>query len=120
MTLREMYEALGGDFDKALSGLMKESFVERFSLMYLRDDSMNTLEQSVAAGDIATSFRAAHTLKGVSANLAFTQLQQAAIELTEQLRPQNAPADEKLLAAVRETHQKAIGALTAYKEANGL
>lgn len=115
MTLQELYLKINGNFAEAQSRLMKDSFVEKFALMYLSDDSFSNLQSSVDAGNIADSFRAAHTLKGVAANLAFTELQQAASNLTEQLRPQTAPADMEMFTIVKTAHEKVVAALNEYK-----
>lgn len=115
MTLQELYSKINGNFAEAQSRLMKDSFIEKFSLMYLTDDSFANLQKAIDAGNINDSFRAAHTIKGVAANLAFTELQQAASDLTEQLRPQTEPADINLFAKVKAAHEKIVSALTEYK-----
>lgn len=115
MTLQELYTKINGNFEEAKSRLMSEKFIEKFALMYLADDSFANLQAAVTAGNIADSFRGAHTLKGVSANLAFSELQQAAEALTEQLRPQTAAADASLFEAVKAAHEKVVAGLNEYK-----
>lgn len=115
MTLQELYNKINGNFAEAQGRLMKESFIEKFALMYLGDDSFANLQTAVTAGNIADSFRAAHTLKGVAANLAFTELQTAASNLTEQLRPQTAPADMEMFTVLKIAHEKVVNALNDYK-----
>jgi len=114
MTLQELYIKINGNFAEAQSRLMKESFIEKFALMYLKDDSFSNLQAAVEAGNIADSFRAAHTMKGVAANLAFSELQQAASNLTEQLRPQVDVADKALFETVKAAHEKVVAALNDY------
>ena len=115
MTLQELYQKINGNFAEAQSRLMKDSFIEKFALMYLQDDSFTNLQAAVDAGNIADCFRAAHTIKGVAANLAFTELQQAASSLTEQLRPQTDPADMEMFTVVKNAHEKVVSALNEYK-----
>ena len=92
MTLKECYARMNGNYEDAKLRLMMDSMVERFMFKFLEDDTMANLRSAVAEGNIPDSFRAAHTLKGVAANLAFTELQAKASALTEQLRPQTAQA----------------------------
>lgn len=101
MTLKELYEKINGSYDDAIGRLMKDSLIERFVLMYLRDDSFNNLLKAIETGNISEEFRAAHTLKGVAANLAFTNLQVAASNLTEQLRSQTEQANPELVETVK-------------------
>lgn len=115
MTLQECYDQMNGSYSDARSRLMMDSMIERFIVKFLDDRTMEDLRQAVREGDIAVSFRQAHTLKGVAANLAFTGLQQAASELTEQLRPQKAPADPGLLEKVEDAYQKTVDAIRAYQ-----
>lgn len=114
MTLQELYAKINGNYAEAQNRLMKESFIERFALMYLKDDSFVSLQNAISAGSIPDCFRAAHTLKGVAANLAFTELQQAASELTEQLRPLTAPADAAMVEVLKVAHEKVVAALNEY------
>jgi len=115
MTIKELYEMIGGDFDGVMGRLMKEAFVEKFALMYLKDTSYETLISAIDSGNISEEFRAAHSLKGVSANLGFEELRKAASALTEQLRPQTNPADPTLVENVKAAQEKAIAGLTKYQ-----
>lgn len=114
MTLQELYLKINGNFAEAQGRLMKDSFIEKFALMYLKDDSFINLQAAVDAENIADSFRAAHTLKGVAANLAFTELQLAATNLTEQLRPQTETANMELYTIVKAAHEKVVNTLNEY------
>ncbi|MCF0222259.1 MAG: Hpt domain-containing protein [Fibrobacter sp.] len=115
MNIKELYEKIGGNYDDVLTRLMSESFVERFALMYTKDSSYETLMAAVGSADICEQFRAAHSLKGVAANLGFTELSKAAAELTEQLRPQNKQANPELVNTVKAAQQKTIAGLAEYQ-----
>lgn len=115
MTLQECYDRMNGSYDDAKGRLMMDKMIERFALKFLDDKTMENLRQAVASGDIPVSFREAHTLKGVAANLSFTALQKAASDLTEQLRPQSAPADPQLMAKVEQAYQAVVDAVHAYQ-----
>ena len=82
---------------------------------FLEDGTMASLRAAVESGNIPDSFREAHTLKGVAANLGFTELQAAASQLTEQLRPQAAPADPALYAQVEQAYNLVVESIRAYQ-----
>jgi HPt (histidine-containing phosphotransfer) domain-containing protein len=44
------------------------------------------LTKSIKAGDVDEAFRAAHTMKGMCQNMAFTRLYQSSHDITETLR----------------------------------
>ena len=115
MTLQGCYEKLHGNYEDAKSRLAMDRLIEKFMLKFLDDTSMDLLKTSVAEGNIQESFRAAHTLKGVAANLAFTELMERVSELTEQLRPCTEAADEALYQKVVESYDLTIQAIEAYK-----
>ena len=87
ITLAECYELAGGNYQDALTRLMSEKIAGKFVRKYPADGSYAELKDAMAAGDLDTAFRAAHTMKGVAYNLSFTRLGDAASDLTEALRP---------------------------------
>ena len=86
MTVRECYEKIGSDFDKVLERMGSEALVKRFAIKFLEDKSFEELTESLKEKDGECAFRAAHTLKGVCANLGLDRLYEADSELTEKLR----------------------------------
>ena len=114
MTLNECYQRMHGNYEEAKSRLSIDPMIEHFLNRFLEDTTMASLREAVAAGNIPDSFRAAHTLKGVSANLAFTELQAAASQLTEQLRPQTAPGAPDLVQKVEEAYALVVDSIKAY------
>lgn len=117
MTLQECYNNLHGDYNEAKARLMNDRLIERFILKFPADPSMDALREMVEAGDNKAAFRAVHTLKGVAANLAFTQLFHDASNLTEQMRDLQHDADPELYRILRETYANVIRTLKEY-EAN--
>lgn len=115
MTIKECYSRLRGDYTEAKTRLMNDKLIERFILKFPDDPSMATLQEMIQVGDIAASFRAVHTLKGVAANLAFTQLFHDASNLTEQLRPLQSPADPELFSNLQSTYDMVISVLKEYE-----
>ena len=87
MNLEKLYQEMGGDMADAVRRLGSASAVERFLRMFAGDDTFAMLQAAMSAGDARRAFRAAHTLKGLAANLGLVvQLWQAASALTEALR----------------------------------
>lgn len=115
MTINECYTKLHGDYAEAKTRLMNDKLIERFILKFPDDPSMDALREMIEAGDNAAAFRAVHTLKGVAANLAFTQLFRDASNLTEQLRDLQHSADPELYRILQQTYDMVIDTLAEYK-----
>ncbi|MGN0779446.1 MAG: Hpt domain-containing protein [Aristaeellaceae bacterium] len=118
MTIQECYQRLGGNYAQAEQRLMRASLVERFALRFLDDHSFDELCQAMDKGSRSDAFRAAHTLKGVSANLSFTQLFTSSDALTELLRPEAdaIPADAfALLENVKQDYKRTVEAIQAFR-----
>ena len=117
MTLEECYRAVGGDLAQVQRRLPSMALIERFVAKFLSDDSYVQLCRAMEAGQREEAFRAAHTLKGVCANLGFDRLQASASQLTEALRPEAAaiPAGaQALLAQVQQDYAETTGAIRVY------
>jgi len=111
MTVQEFYDVTGGDYQGVSELLMSDELIMTFLKKFSKSCGYDELEAAVCAGDIEQSFRAAHTLKGTSANIRLTRLQDAASDLTEQLRPRTAPADEALMELVRVRYREIMEAI---------
>lgn len=121
MTLQECYAAMGGNYDEVIGRLRSEKLVQKFVLKFLNDGSYQLLLDSLAAGDREEAFRAAHTIKGVCANLGFDVLLASSEALTEALRdgkpPQ--PGEADLIARVEADYARTRQAIQAYQEGAG-
>lgn len=114
MTLQEFYSQINGNYDDALKRLMNDRLIDKFIKKFPNDQTMQELKSAVENNDIETSFRAAHTLKGVAANLSFSALQAAASNLTEQLRSRTEQADKDLYEEVKKEYAIVIDTLNNY------
>ena len=74
MTVKECYEKVGSDYEAVLKRLGSEDMLKRFSVKFLDDPSFQSLQENLKAGNTREAFRAAHTLKGICANLGFDRL----------------------------------------------
>ena len=74
MTIEQCYQTLGGSFAEVSMRLPSVRLVEKFIGKFLDDGSFDALCAQMSAGSREDAFRAAHTLKGVCANLGFGRL----------------------------------------------
>lgn len=89
MTLQELYDRIGGDYAEAIGRLRMEKLINRFIVRFLDDTSCTELVSAWKNGDERATFQAAHSAKGVCANLSLTKLASLASDITEALREGN-------------------------------
>ena len=70
-----------------------EDFYEMCFHKFIADKSFDRLSEAVAAGDAGACFEAAHDLKGTSANMGITPINRLVVEIVEEFRQGNIPAD---------------------------
>lgn len=93
MTVKECYDRIGGSYEEAKQRLMDDKRMLKFLGMFLRDTSFEQITGAIAKNDYAEAFKGAHSLKGVSHNMAFSALCGAVDILTEELRSGNPSTD---------------------------
>ena len=86
MNSEEFYKAINGDYLNTLNRLGNEQIVSHFIKEFKNDQTFNNLRTSYENHNIENAFLAVHTLKGICANLGFTELEKKASTLTEILR----------------------------------
>jgi HPt (histidine-containing phosphotransfer) domain-containing protein len=121
MNLKECYDAFGGSYEVIRGRLPKDELIEKFVKKFLAEPSYAALSGAVEAGDYEEAFKAAHALKGVSANLSFTRLTKSVSELTELLRnsgEKTVDADEcrKLFDTVTADYKEVTETIRKYEE----
>ena len=117
MTIQECYQVLGGDYAQVEKRLPGIHLIRRFVAKFLDDGSYPELCRAMEQGQTEEAFRAAHTLKGVSANLGFDRLTASSGELTELLRGRTdgIPTEAvPLLDMVRQDYELTADAIRAY------
>lgn len=112
MTIQEFYEKISGNYSEAVGRMMKDSIVQRFVIMFLSDKSFDELRDNLESGNTEAAFRAAHTLKGVCKNLAFTRLAVSCSELTELLRVGNLCAARSFFPKVQSDYDSVVKAIS--------
>ena len=119
MTIVECYQQLGGNLENVKTRLPSDSLIKRFIIKFLDDSSYSELCDALQKGQRDEAFRAAHTLKGVCANLGFDQLENSASALTELLRPKDIGIPEEavsMMKDVKHDYEITVGAIRAYLE----
>ena len=74
MTVKEFYDIVGGDYKTALQRMMNDDFIKRMLSKFIVNNAFSIIEQGFENQDAKTLFEGAHSLKGVSGNLALTRL----------------------------------------------
>ncbi len=116
MQLREFYENVNGDYEDIMARIGNEMIIKKFLLKFPNEPSYQRLITAVEGGDIEESFVAAHTLKGVVANLSLKKLYDDLSLLIEQLRPRTQTADPQLLEAVKVSYEIVIREIEGLEE----
>lgn len=122
MTIQECYQKLGGDYAQVEKRLPGIHLIRKFIAKFLDDGSYPELCRAMEQGQTEEAFRAAHTLKGVSANLGFDRLTASSGVLTELLRGRTdgIPTEAvPLLDMVRQDYELTADAIRAYLNADG-
>ena len=122
MTIQECYQKLGGDYVQVEKRLPGIHLIRKFIAKFLDDGSYPELCRAMEQGQTEEAFRAAHTLKGVSANLGFDRLTASSGELTELLRGRTdgIPTETvPLLDMVRQDYELTADAIRAYLNSDG-
>ncbi len=117
MTLKECYEAMGGNYEEVMSRLRSEERVEKFLLKVLDDKSYELLLTSLEEKNIPEAFRAAHTLKGVSQNLSLTGLYHTSAVLSDVLRDRTEYGEdiEPPFEELKKVYEHTIGCISQLK-----
>ena len=86
-SLKEQFEAYGGDYEATMARFMhNEAMYRKFLGMFFQDQNLHRLGEALEAGDLRGAFEAAHTLKGVVGNMGLAPLYRAVCAMVEPLR----------------------------------
>ena len=111
LTLRECYLLAGESYDDLLSRLgCDEKIIYNAVKEFMLDLHYIRLLRAIENRDTETAFKAAHTMKGISANLGFTKMYSAFSLVTEELRSGNIEKAAELMTRATDEYQKIIAA----------
>ena len=86
MTLKELYEAAGGNYEETLRRLMNEKLMKKYLHMFAEAKDHEEMLKALEAGQWGDAFRHAHNLKGVSLNLELGRLARTASAICDAVR----------------------------------
>ena len=89
------------------------ALLERFVRKLPDDPTFGQLEEAMAVNHLEDAERAAHTLKGVAANLGFQTLSDISAKLMQALRDKDTDLAQTLLTEVREERVRVLGLIAA-------
>lgn len=114
-TLNEVAQALSFSLAEPLERFCgNESLYTRFLKKFLADGTYTELEKAMNDADTDAVLRAAHTLKGVSANLGLNSLTAASAEMVSAVRnhvPAEAPEMQTLFASLKAKYENTVQVL---------
>lgn len=122
MTLEELYELIGGNYEQAVKVMRKEKLIDRYVRKFVNSDLCDKLVEAGQSMDETQLHENAHALKGVCANLGLDSLAEAASDITEEFRPGNPRqySDDEVrekLSALESAYQRTVAGITQYMEA---
>lgn len=114
MTVKECYDRIGGNYAEVKGRLLDDTRIAKFLGIFMRDQSFQGITEALEKNDYEEAFKGAHSLKGVSRNMAFTALSDAVDALTEDLRGGN--SSENTLRLYEETKANYLLAVQTIKK----
>jgi chemotaxis protein histidine kinase CheA len=118
MTLRECYDAMEAVYEDVIGRLRTDERVTRFLTKFPADPSYQLLCDSLEKGDVAETFRAAHTMKGISQNLSLTRFYHSAAALSDYLKPRQdfGPDIDRLVANLKADYALTVQCIQKLQE----
>jgi len=89
MTLNELYDAIGADYNQAKRVLRVEKLMDKHIRRFPTNDAVGRLIACRDTMDPKELFESAHASKGLCANLGMVELSGKASQVAEQFRPGN-------------------------------
>ena len=120
MTVKDCYASIGGDYEGVLGRFRSEERIQRFALKFLTDSSFHDLCQFLEAQNYTEACRAAHTQKGGTQNLGFTQLYNSSHEMAEKLRDGHPGDVSELWEQVKQDYEQTVAALRVLQAAQNV
>ena len=121
MTIQELYEKIGGNYDQAVRVMKTDRLIDKYIRKLKSSGVCEALAEAGQTMDAVRLFESAHAMKGVCANLGLDALAKAADELTEEFRTGNPRrlSDEEVgerLKAIAERYRLTAAGISDYEE----
>ena len=112
MTVQEFYQVINGDYEAALSRLMKDERIVKYLKRFKDSQELTDLISGLEEERYEDAFRAVHNLKGVSLNLSLDPLAHVSSVLCEELRNGKPQIDiSGMLEDVKKVHEEVLKAI---------
>ena len=123
MTIQQLYEKIGGNYDQAVRVMQKDKLIDKYVRKLKSSNVGEMLAQAGESMDAGKLFESAHAMKGVCSNLGLTALAEAADELTEEFRQGNARrlSDDEVrqkLDAILNRYRDTVQGISEYEAEN--
>ena len=116
-SLEQFYSFVGANAAEVISRLGgSPALVKRFLMKFESDDSYCKLCTALNNDDTEAAFRAAHTLKGICANLGLRRLFEQSSLVTEFLRSGASEKAKAALPALKREYEQVLTALNSLKD----
>jgi len=123
MTIQQLYEKIGGNYDQAVRVMKKDKLIDKYVRKLKNSNVGDMLAEAGETMDAVKLFESAHAMKGVCSNLGLEGLANAADEITEEYRAGNPrtlsdDAVKEKLAALLRRYRQTVQCITEYEESN--
>ena len=121
VTLQELYQNIGGNYDQAIRVLRVEKLIDKHIRKFTKNGVVEKLLEAGSRKDPTEMFECAHAMKGVSANMGLNDLSEMASEIAEEYRAGNprkmsdAQVDQ-ILSDIAARYEKTVAGIRAYEE----
>ncbi len=121
MTLRELYQNIGGNYERGIQILRVEKLMDKHIRKLPQNGVIDAMIAAGATMEPVQMFEAAHAAKGVCGNLGLEKLAEGASEIAEEFRPGNSrhltdgEVREKL-EKIEALYQKTVEGIQAYEK----
>lgn len=109
---KKKLEEGGVNVEEAMQRFMNnDKLLERFLKKFVADESYGNLVKAIEEKDCDKAFTEAHTLKGVTGNLALFKLHAAICEQTDYLRGKDLAAAAEMMPQVTALYEEVLGTI---------
>ncbi len=121
MTLPELYQRIGGDYEQAIRVLRMDKLIDKHIRKFSKNGVVEAVLKAGEEMDPQTLFETTHALKGVSANLGLNEMSEAAAEISDEFRPGSPRrlSDDEIAARMRkieELYRRTAEGIRLYEE----
>ena len=111
MTLRELYDTIGGDYRDTRERMMGETLMRKYMNRFPEDDTFRKMCRAYEAGNYEDAFEEAHVLKGLFLSLGLGRLTEEVNGLVEALREGWTPEAPAYYGLVKDDYEILMSAI---------